>query len=108
LHIDNTTKMSYLISGHMPLKPVPPGGAEVTRLDYLSSAPICFCSVCERDLSMRDMVEWTGMVDALLYSGVLCRECREKYLVLCRECSGRYTADGLCEECAGREYGMAG
>ena len=65
------------------------------------------CSLCDHPLMVRELEEFHSMADEPLHSEVLCRACMEAHLVLCRECSVRYTADGLCESCAGRAYGVA-
>jgi len=66
------------------------------------------CSLCDRPLTSRELEEFRSVADEELHGEVCCPACREAALVLCRECSCRYTVDGLCAECAAREYALAG
>ncbi|RPH37505.1 hypothetical protein EHM92_02515 [bacterium] len=65
------------------------------------------CSVCEHRLTVKELDHFLSMADESLHSEILCRDCMEALLPLCRECSSRYTAEGLCEGCGGRAYGVA-
>jgi hypothetical protein len=65
------------------------------------------CSVCGHRLTGKDVDYFLSMTDESLHNEVLCRDCMEAHLLLCHECSRYYTADGLCEGCAGRAYGLA-
>jgi hypothetical protein len=64
------------------------------------------CSVCEHRLTAKELSNFLSMTDESLHNEVLCRGCMEALLPLCRECSRCYTADGVCENCAGRAYGL--
>jgi hypothetical protein len=46
----------------------------------------------------------------MMHGEVYCRSCMETHLVACRECSARYAVDteGICADCASREYATAG
>ena len=66
------------------------------------------CLSCNHPLTVQELKEFNSTIDERLQSAVYCRGCAERYLVVCRECSGRYTVDGMCEECAAREYALAG
>jgi len=64
------------------------------------------CSVCERRLAAKEVDHFLSMTDEALHNEILCRGCMEAHLLLCHECSRCYTADGLCEDCGGRAYGL--
>jgi hypothetical protein len=80
----------------------------MTRIERLLTPSTITCCVCDRLLSVRELEEFHGTTDEELHGEVHCRSCMEEHLVVCRECSCRYTADGVCGECAAREYGMVG
>jgi hypothetical protein len=65
------------------------------------------CSVCEHRLTVKELNNFLSMTDESLHNEVLCRDCMEALLLLCRECSRCYTAEGLCESCGGKAYGLA-
>lgn len=65
------------------------------------------CSVCDHRLTAKELNHFLSMTDEALHNEILCRECMEALLPLCRECSRCYTAEGVCEGCAGRTYGVA-
>ena len=73
---------------------------------FRASSP-AYCSVCEHRLTVKELNNFLGMTDESLHNEVLCHECMEAHLVLCRECSSSYTAEGLCESCAGKAYNLA-
>lgn len=75
----------------------------VERVLTLSTA---MCCLCEHPLGERELHELRGRMDDSL-NEVYCRSCLEENLVVCRECSVRYTPDGICGECAAREYALA-
>ncbi len=79
----------------------------MTRIERLSTLSSDVCCVCDRPLSVQDVDEFHGVADESLHGVLFCHACMEEELVLCRECSCRYTADGLCGECAAREYALA-
>lgn len=80
----------------------------MTRFERLLTPSATACCVCDHPLSLQELEEFHGVVDECLHAEVYCQSCMEKELLVCRECSGRYTTDGVCEECAAREYGMVG
>lgn len=80
----------------------------MTRFDRLLTPSTVTCCVCDHCLSVQELQEFYSITDEQLHSEVYCRACADTHLVLCRECSGRYTVNGLCEECATREYALAG
>ncbi len=65
------------------------------------------CSVCEHRLTAKELNRFLSLTDESLHNEILCRDCMEALLPVCRECSSRYTAEGVCESCAGRAYGIA-
>ena len=77
--------------------------SHVERLLTLSSA---VCCVCDHSLSVQELDEFRGRTDECL-NEVYCRTCLEEHVMVCRECSVRFTSDGICEECASREYALA-
>jgi hypothetical protein len=79
----------------------------MTRFERLCTPSATACCVCDHVLSIQELEEFRGVADEPLQDAVLCGPCLEERLVLCRECSGRYTAGGLCGECAAREYALA-
>lgn len=79
----------------------------MTRLERLQTISPASCCLCEHALTIQELDEFRGCSDERLHSDVYCRSCREEQLPLCRECSVRYTADGICEECAAHEYALA-
>jgi hypothetical protein len=66
------------------------------------------CLSCNHPLTAQELEEFNGSIDECLQGSMYCRGCAEQHLVVCRECSGRYTVDGICEECTAREYALAG
>lgn len=104
-----TTKMSYLKSNKdAPAVGLIFVGAIMTRVDRLLTLSTVACCMCDHGLSVQELQEFYSITDEQLHGEIYCRACVDAHLVLCRECSGRYTADGLCEECVAREYAMAG
>lgn len=79
----------------------------MTRIDRLQTLSHSTCCVCEHPLSIQELDEFQSATDPALHGEVHCKACMEESLVVCRECSGRYTADGICDECAAREYALA-
>jgi hypothetical protein len=80
----------------------------MTRIERRLMPSTAACCVCDHALSMQELEEFRSVADEELQDTVHCTSCRDEHLLLCRECSGRYTVDGLCGECASREYGLAG
>lgn len=78
----------------------------MTRTHFRASSP-AHCSMCEHRLTAKEWNHFVSMADEALHSEILCRDCMEAHLLLCRECSSRYTADGLCESCGEKAYGLA-
>jgi hypothetical protein len=68
------------------------------------------CCVCDRPVSARERDECRSLADGTLEGEMYCRSCFESQVVLCRECSCRRTAhpSGICEECLGQGYALAG
>lgn len=65
------------------------------------------CCICDHVVAGQDYQDLSGLMDESLYGEVYCHVCLGEHLQLCRECSGRYTADGICGECAAKEYALA-
>jgi hypothetical protein len=82
-------------------------GAVMTRFERLLTLSATTCCVCDHHLSVQELDEFYGATDEHLHDQVHCRACLAEQLVLCRECSACYTADGICGECAAREYATA-
>jgi hypothetical protein len=103
--IDNTTKMSYIPPGAKTRDPlmIAEQGTAMTRFERLLTLSATTCCVCDHPVSLQELNEFYGITDEQLHSEVHCRSCMETCLVLCRECSSRYTAAGLCEECAAQD-----
>ena len=80
----------------------------MTRFERLLTPSDTACLGCNHLLTMQELEEFNTSVDECMQSAVYCHGCAERYLIACRECSGRYTVDGICEECAAREYALAG
>lgn len=80
----------------------------MTRIERLLTSSAITCCMCDHALSVQELEEFRCTTGEELHGEVHCRVCREEHLVLCRECSGRYTADGVCGECAARGYALAG
>lgn len=80
----------------------------MTRIERLLTPSTTLCCVCDRPLSIQELEEFHGATDESLHTEAYCSSCLEEHLVLCRECSCRYTADGVCGECAVGEYVTAG
>ena len=80
----------------------------MTRFERLLTPSASVCCVCDHELSVQELEEFRSAADEQLHGDIHCPSCLEACLQLCRECSGRYTADGLCGECAAREYALAG
>jgi len=80
----------------------------MTRFERLLTLSSATCCVCDHELNIQELEEFRGAADEQLQDSVHCPSCMEEHLVLCRECSGRYTVEGLCGECAAREYALAG
>ena len=80
----------------------------MTRFERLLTLSSVACCICDHHLSVQELDEFYGAADEHLHNEIHCRACMEEHLVLCRECSGRYTADGMCEECVAREYALVG
>jgi hypothetical protein len=80
----------------------------MTRFERLLTASDVICISCNHVLTMQELEEFNSSVDEQLQGIVYCHGCVERYLVVCRECSGRYTVEGICGECAAREYALAG
>ena len=64
------------------------------------------CSICTHRLTAKELNTFLSMTDESLHNEILCNDCMEGLLVLCQECSSRYTAEGVCEDCVGRAYGL--
>jgi hypothetical protein len=79
----------------------------MTRFERLVTPSALMCCLCDHELSVQELEEFCGAADEQLQDVVYCPSCRDGHLVLCRECSGRYTVEGLCGECAAREYALA-
>ena len=80
----------------------------MTRFERLLTRSLAACCVCEHPLSVQELDEFRSVTEESLHGDVHCRACLEASLTLCRECSCHYTANGICEECAVREYALAG
>ncbi len=80
----------------------------MTRFERLLTPSVATCCVCDHHLSVQELDEFYSATDDDLHGEVYCRPCMEEHLVLCRECSGRYTIDGMCEECSTKVYGLTG
>ena len=78
------------------------------RVDHSHLPTASTCCICDRSLSGQETHEVASMLDEPLYGEIYCRTCLAEQRLLCRECSGRYTVDGLCDECAAREYRLVG
>jgi hypothetical protein len=78
----------------------------MTHTTRFRAASRAQCSVCEHRLTVGELNDFLSMADESLHNEVLCRDCMEAHLLLCRECSSSYTAEGLCESCAGKAYGL--
>jgi hypothetical protein len=79
----------------------------MTRLEHRLAPSDTACLNCNHLLTVQELEEFNSSVDECLQSAVYCHNCAERYLMVCRECSGRYTVDGICEECATLEYALA-
>lgn len=79
----------------------------MTRFERLLTPSSAACCVCDHELNIQELEEFRGAADEQLQDSVHCPSCMEEHLILCRECSGRYTVEGLCGECAAREYALA-
>lgn len=86
----------------------PDKGATVTRFDRLHTPSDVVCLSCNHLVSIQELEEFNSLADEHLQGTVYCHCCTERYLVICRECSCRYTVDGICGECAAREYALVG
>ena len=80
----------------------------MTRFERLLAPSDATYLCCNHPLTAQEVEEFNSLVDEHLHNVVYCHGCIERHLVVCRECSGRYTVDGICEECAAREYALAG
>jgi len=79
----------------------------MTRFERFVTLSNTTCCICDRSLSVQELDEFRSATDEHMHGVVYCRTCMEHHLMLCRECSGRYTAGGICEECAIKEYSLA-
>jgi len=80
----------------------------MTRFERLLTQSPATCCVCDHPLSVQELDEFHGAVEESLHGDVHCRACMEEILTLCSECSRHYTAGGVCQECAAREYALTG
>lgn len=80
----------------------------MTRIERLLTPSTTACCLCDHPLSIQELEEFQSASDESLHTEAYCPSCMEEHLALCRECSSRYTADGVCGECAAGEYGMVG
>jgi len=80
----------------------------MTRVERLLTPSTIQCCMCDHPVTVQELEEFRSTADEELHGEVHCPSCTEEHLVLCLECSCRYTADGVCGECAAREYALAG
>lgn len=82
----------------------------MNRPEHLHTLTQVTCCICNRHLTAAGLAAFRSAVGGLVNGEVYCRSCMETHLVACHECSARYTVDtdGICDDCASREYAMAG
>ena len=80
----------------------------MTRIERLQTLSSLHCCVCDHHLSVQELEEFYTVADESMHGAVYCNGCLEDHALICRECSTRYTADGVCGECAAKEYGLVG